>query len=443
LPMQDLPKTVLDRLQTSNRAESHLDADLLTAFFEHSLVDSERARVLEHLAYCANCREIVNLALPAAEAATLPLSAAARNRWLLWPVLRWGVVAAGILAAASIGIMQYRQRENSTIASPILTARNDTAAAVPTSQPSSEPADRPAVVPPAQEKHDEAQKKTTLNGRNTVTLGQPVGSVSTVPKSYAMRSGASGTAGGRLRGDLAPGSETTGASVARAAPAQPVPQFLPPPSSQAVEVQAEEATTVATAQSPVSGQLIKNQNLPAQSGSATSSDVVKAKAPTSAEAAASAAPGQVGSYRKSMTGARWTISSSGALQKSLDAGNTWEDVDLNGVTVAEGSQGSLGKIEPKTQLRKAQKEAPQSNLIFRAVTAVGSEVWAGGSPAILLHSLDSGSHWTRVVPSSASKVLSGDITVINFFDALHGRVATSNGEVWITSDNGQTWSLQP
>ena len=61
---------------------------------------------------------------------------------------------------------------------------------------------------------------------------------------------------------------------------------------------------------------------------------------------------------------------------------------------------------------------------------------------MLYHSLDSGNNWTRVVPSEASASLSGDIVSMEFSDAPHGRIATSTGEVWLTSNDGQTWHKQ-
>src|SRR5260370_41557667 len=94
--MQDVPKIVVNRLQ-SPTAESHPDADLLTAFAEHSLAGRERARVVEHLARCGDCREIVALALPATEAvAACRSGSAVRTCWVSLPVLRWGVVAGGM-----------------------------------------------------------------------------------------------------------------------------------------------------------------------------------------------------------------------------------------------------------------------------------------------------------------------------------------------------------
>ena len=88
--MLGIPKIVLERLKgrtvgsqdnrqsaIENRPFEHPDANLLTAFLERTLTERERTQVLNHLAECAECREIVALSLPAeakaAEPARLPV----------------------------------------------------------------------------------------------------------------------------------------------------------------------------------------------------------------------------------------------------------------------------------------------------------------------------------------------------------------------------------
>jgi photosystem II stability/assembly factor-like uncharacterized protein len=46
----------------------------------------------------------------------------------------------------------------------------------------------------------------------------------------------------------------------------------------------------------------------------------------------------------------------------------------------------------------------------------------------------------RLEPAVAGQKLEGDITRIDFRDALHGVVNTASGETWNTSDGGATWS---
>ena len=110
--MQNLPKIVRQRLQASMPAVNHPDADLLAAFAEKSLPGLERDSVLEHLARCGDCRDIVALALPTMEPVETGVSRSpspSSSGWLTWPALRWGFVAAGIAALSWFGILQYQR----------------------------------------------------------------------------------------------------------------------------------------------------------------------------------------------------------------------------------------------------------------------------------------------------------------------------------------------
>jgi len=110
---------------------------------------------------------------------------------------------------------------------------------------------------------------------------------------------------------------------------------------------------------------------------------------------------------------RWTISSGGQLQHSTDAGKSWQPV----------------AVGEKTS--------------FRALSANGPDLWVGGAAGQLYHSTDAGSHWTQVKPTSGTSALSGDIAAIEFADTRQGKITTANGEVWTTSDGGQSWRKQP
>ena len=116
--------------------------------------------------------------------------------------------------------------------------------------------------------------------------------------------------------------------------------------------------------------------------------------------------------KRASLGSRWSVSGSGALQRSFDGGRSWQ-----GVAVGDG-------------------------ITFRAVSTVGSEVWAGGSGGALFHSADGGEHWSQVLVQAKDRAPSGDVVRIEFADAQNGTVTTSSGEVWTTSDAGATWRLQ-
>ena len=62
--MEQLPKIVQQRLRAPAKPGIHPDPDLLAAFAEKSLNDRERSQVLQHLVECADCREVLSLAMP-------------------------------------------------------------------------------------------------------------------------------------------------------------------------------------------------------------------------------------------------------------------------------------------------------------------------------------------------------------------------------------------
>src|SRR5215469_15540872 len=109
--MENAAKIVKERLKSAARAVDHPDADVLTAFTERTLGARERSHVLEHLAHCAECREVVVLAMPAEEpdlAVILPV----RGGWLTWPRLRWGLVAAGVIVVGWFGVLRYERAQD-------------------------------------------------------------------------------------------------------------------------------------------------------------------------------------------------------------------------------------------------------------------------------------------------------------------------------------------
>lgn len=107
--MTQLPKIVSTRLAALHSSE-HPDADLLTAFAEHTLGGAEHDRVLNHLSGCRQCRQVIAWALP--ESSTEALSAPAastRDPWLRMPVLRWGALAACLVLVAAAVLMQKHE----------------------------------------------------------------------------------------------------------------------------------------------------------------------------------------------------------------------------------------------------------------------------------------------------------------------------------------------
>jgi photosystem II stability/assembly factor-like uncharacterized protein len=451
--MPELPHIVRARLKASRPTAAHPDADVLTAFTERALPESEGAVVAEHLARCHDCRDILALALPAtvtAKTAGAPLPV--RGGWLRVPMLRWGVVAAGLAVLAVGGLLQYQRRH---VAQTFIAAREATA-----------PVPEPLT---AQASHGEESVRPTPGAAATSPNAAPanasgVNAISAIPRD----------------------ADTTfkkkrAAVVPRASFGAPVKQSVQlnaaPSSAGGAETQSQLVATDTSGQAanqPFEYRAMDQNKDRGQAGvgGRASMDVTvdKAKAPemTTVEVS-SAAP----SSSAAPLALRWAISDAGRLLRSFDQGRTWASVDLNAsfpvasqmVVVVPQSQKyqqttpdaslqgqSQAQVQSPAQKQSETKSLGKSRVaaqravaasvsipVFRAVSAAGLEVWAGGSAGVLYHSVNGGERWTRVVPSASGTLLTGDVIAIAFSDPQHGQLTTSTQELWTTFDAGQTW----
>ncbi len=466
--MQDVPKIVRERLRAATPAVNHPDADVLTAFAERSLPELERDIVLEHLARCDDCRDVVALAVPASEAVEAAANPA-RGQWFGWPAIRWAFVAASIVAVAAVGVIQYQRRRPAMVA-----GRVSTYLQAPATVAKNEAATEPQATeaPPQEEKreatravHGDALKDVEADAGSTGARRAEAPAANVPKASYGHNIGGpvkgtrqffgpsaptqwqqnSNALQNQAQQSAAPAPATAEKSMLAGAPAL-APAAAPPAQTVTVEVSSA-AVPVSTG---------------ADAGAGSGGAVGKAKEPVKVETEAANldAPADTKAQQElpvarndtTVVGrnfaqlvevtpmTRWTVTSAGGLQRSFDRGNTWQDVDVsasvsgNVAGLAAGARTARAKEKDK-YLKKQLSGGP----VFRAVTAIGAEVWAGGSGGALYHSGDGGAHWTPVVPSTAGSVLTGDVVALEFSDPQHGTVMTSTGERWTTADSGQSW----
>jgi hypothetical protein len=568
--MQNVPNIVRERLKAAPLSVDHPDANVLTAFAERSLPDRERSWVLDHLARCNDCRDIVALALPATEPLPAPVTPSPRA-WLTWPTLRWGFVAAGILTLASFGVLQYQRRlQPATMASatkqstPVEAATNDGTKSV--AQFSTVPTDQkeklqapstPALADTLDANgtaNENAEKKAIVREEPNRTRGAMIGAPLPHGPRLANQYQQQNNAQNQLPAPAAPSSfdrlqsfhenasaavatpstaptpsavptfeaSSAASAVARAKPAMPLPSradtatnnphgpdqdarllrsqiapgqiggYVVDPSGAAVAnarvtitptpSKGETATAVtnsqgawliaglptgnykAEAQAPGFNTTVLDLNYDANRPSlhsltlspGTVSETVEVSAQAEqVQATTSSTTGRAGiggrnlSQLASVSEApqpRWNINATGALQRSLDQGSTWQTVDVAAGPASVTSTTSVEIVAKSSRSKekdaaKARKQDTAS-LVFRAVAANGSDVWAGGSSGALYHSADAGNTWTRVFPSSSGATLTGDIISLEFSEPQHGKLSTSTSEVWSTSDGGQSWQKQ-
>lgn len=417
---QGLPKLVVERLRAAE-AGAHPDADLLTAFAEKSLSAGEREKVLQHLAACGDCREIVALATP--EQPLIPPPLPANTNWLSWPYLRWGAALACVVVVGAA--VTLRQQERASLAKmlsaktkdiapfqmgpqnskgPAATTRDEADAAGATEKSAKNHKPAETLAKPTSARANFEERQLTLQARNYQSLDQLADDkarADSMParakqQNEVVVTGEPSSIGGN-RPEMK--KEDEAREYLKTFPA-PAPQA---PASQAVEV---------TGAAPVV-QTESDSAQKAQAAAAPSAGMAR-------KAARAATSGNLSKMSDARTtsllissepalGAQWTLSPEGVLQRSFDSGATWTPVTV----------------------------AP--NLALRAVSASGNDVWVGGAVGALFHSSDNGMHWTQVRPSSEGKVLTGEIIGVEFKDLTHGQLSTTH-EVWATEDGGKTWS---
>jgi hypothetical protein len=367
--MPDVPKTVIERMRAAVPVATHPDADLLTAFAEQSLPVPERTTVLQHLARCSECREVVALALPPTEAVTAAATPPARSGWLTWPALRWGLVAAGVVIIASLGILRSRRIAAPSIAAykgPEITIpepraqSSAPASTVPAAQPTGSSdknekllagADSPSsttavVVEPKVVEPNVVEPKTTARAalgsattRSGYGAGIAGGGVPLLQQGPKMPAQWQQSNNNNLQLQSSNNSPQPGQSVAAAAARQ-----IPPASQMTVEASGE------TPQAQTQNQEAQLRDQSAQSPATSShGSLLKAKpAEPASVTLMSAGPGQIGGYvvdpfGAAVSNARITITPSGTLES---------------VTATTNAQGAWLIAGLPTGNYKAQAEAP-------------------------------------------------------------------------------------
>ncbi len=439
--MTEIPKIVHHRLRAARPGQAHPDADLLTAFAEQALSATERDSVLEHLALCGDCREIIALALPDtdfvtasiadatdASRATVPRAGASAPHKLsfAWPTLRWAALAAGVVVAASVLLIRpgkLNQPAPPTVNQQVATTAQpvpDTSrpiASSPTAAPiiqSASPAGTGETRPKSELRLSEKLKAVTPSLQvepgmllaNNKLAGNKKESSQSAKLPAAPMPGAAALAFDVPTGRAATQTEEVSGATEEA------------PSAEGNLVARNEAPPIENAKIEKAKPALPGpavQEIDANAQQTSEESVTPAPARLHAGTAASApklarslAAGQILSRHVT-----WAITA-GVLQQSLDNGQTWQSA-----------------------LR------PDHPLLCYA--ARGADVWTGGQAGTLFHSADGGMTWVLVQPAVKARQLSADITHIDIDVGVDVRspaqvvVSTNNNETWSSADGGKTW----
>ena len=428
--MIEVPKIVHDRLQTdlpaqAESAKSHPEADLLTAFAEQALSTPERDVVLAHLALCENCREVVALALPAADLASasntvgkdmdpnrVNLSGALSPHkvGLFGSAMRWAAVVAAVVVVASVMLIRPGKLNG-----PTTVAVNPQVATLPsTSSTVATPAESQSSRLSASDdqlNNDRSRAASAMFKKRAA----PTERATSETLLASNRKDQSGTSPMSLASNARPRQgavavpttneavEVSGASVAAEKQATDANNLLALNDSPPIE-KAKPALQLPSLQEPSSQDqdaFAVKQGASEAGGAAPLAKTQNSKAFYAAKLSSATGHAFAGN-------STWMIKT-GILQRSLDNGLNWQEA--------------------------LRADHPLSCYLNR-----GNDIWAGGQGGTLFHSADGGLTWSRVQPSMGSLTLTSDITSIAATDASVIEVSTSTSERWTTLDGGKSWA---
>jgi hypothetical protein len=429
--MTGLPQSVRDRLAAQQQADSaHPEADMLNAFTEDALSAAERTAMLDHLARCPTCREVVAVAgnLPQQVAHSSVAPKLREKTYWNWNILRWAAPAVAVVVVGAAVVLRDRSHQADEIAPPVHTQTRASDAGVAEQPPAAEKrAPRVELSRPSPTVELQREKKEAAPARELSTDSMRGGdramrrSESTdAETSFAMQGAApnqSKEIGGPLRSEALRdklGSQQNlrvqeedsklKADVAAASPAAPA---------------ARTAETVSNR---------TNDAPPASLGgvagdsSDTRKDAELSKKTRQAAAAKSTAAHDAN-----------TVSVEGSVANyQVDEAFTAPPVAFSW-RVAEGHLSKT--FNHRDWIAVPLPGAPQISI----VATVGPHVWAGGDKGKLFHSIDNGNTWTEVHLGESGKISTEAIRSIQFKDINSGIVTTSSGAEWTTTDAGRTW----
>ena len=418
--MEPIAKIVRERLKAAAPAGAHPDPDLLTGLVEKSVSPREQAEVLGHLASCADCREVVSLAMPefelqrvaAVAAVAAPLPAAAR--WYSSRALRWGAAVA-CLAVVSLAVLRYR-KENNELAS------------VKTYSATAERDEATVPKPPVPKEQQPVQHERQSRNEEGLRLVAPPAAVPSSSSRGKDKTIIKIPESGAAFGNLA-APHTAVAPVPAAPP--PLPHAVAKEPANQPQTELSKIANTAEKKEQVADKL--------QSPPAATNETVTV--------AATAAPVSTETVQ---------------VQRSKDSANTKQDLDLKagaavaGLTDSQRVAGNfrsaltlpppLWRISPQGRLLESRTQGENwttvpvaENTTLRALCVNGKEIWVGGAQGALYYSSDSGARWEQVKPAANGRTLTSDIAAIEFANSKHGKLTTANQEIWTTADGGHSW----
>jgi len=409
-------KLLRDSLRTQTPPDGSgecLDGELLAAWFDGTLSPAERASVETHAAACSRCQAMV--------AALVRTDRPSPRVWWQTPAVRWLVPLA--VAAMLVVIIRVVPRDDSA-EQPQVAARAD-AGTTAGSQPPAAAADRQSLA--AEQARDVAPGSSDAAKALADSPGRRRSDPAEKPASAAPVAPPRGAvvAEGGARSQAEPGAladapiarsrtELPGAAPSPAVTAPTVEPLkeqvgiaaqLPPPSAPPL-AKASPAPTAPPAAAAAGAETITSRMAQAQGASAASP--VYPLADTAAVSAGRAGRGGGAGGGLIVTPnrvVRWRIGGNGQVERSADAGATWQPQSVGvHTTLTAGS-------------------APSTDVC-----------WLVGWRGVVLKTSDSGRTWTLVgFPETV------DLVSVAAADDKTAAVVSAGGRRYQTVDGGITW----
>lgn len=490
-PKISIPSAVRERLRAARLdLASHPDANLLSAFAENALSAGERAQVMEHVAVCAACREVLAFAMPEEEEAASASRTNAlgfRRLALSWNALRWTALAATAAAFVAV-VFLYRVQ-------PLREYRMASAPAISRSVPPDlaksreEKTTQPAAAPSVAEREklmQPAEKKELPRDQESVTK--------TLADNFKdhMAAKSRSTTSAELNGTIAKlddteSQKTAGLDRRQLSQDEKQAQFDKLSSAQGSPVQRQSMaaapqagvaagnptslTAPDAAQSYTASNEIRNAPAPSRP------DVVGGAAGAASPKPAPASPSASNPFRINAAAANKAKSAPPQESESVEVtaeapalqtenANTAQNYRSNEVSKLPVKGRMLPSPPPtwRVQRDRVQRsldggatwnDVPIANKVaFNAVAAAGDQVWAAASGAVLYHSSDAGATWSvqwsyarDATAQNASRYPAAPARIykLDISDALNGGfwVKIGGGEpqefLFTSNDGGKHW----
>lgn len=480
--MSELSNALRQRLACGGEPRVHPDSDTLTAYLEQLLPAVERNQVLEHLAVCRECRDVTALSLPEQPvvadrpaAMTLP----ARRGWRAWlswkPALGLAASLAGLaivttmiveLPRGSVGSEQKQAGQQSPVAS----ASNNAPAARPL-QPESVAA-QPRSIPANPIPHEAPSRADLASAKPPgVTSVRTAGTITGKP---APKTAEAIVVGSYVNSLMFASDGGNAVPQVAELPSAPVPSMLVdhPPN----RVVLNNGTQLTFGDAPHQAQSSRPLRILSPSANAgrfglsmvttlghDAKQLFRRPAPPiNAYGFASSAMGGVGQFNPAKgLGAFPEITAAAPLMGG-DAASLDQSHAFTARALADANPGKIeaGMVEDRAKkaagalalwkvtdgklLKMGDSGAwtevysAGEGIQFSVVRSRGSDVWAGGSNAALVHSRDGGVTWERITLGASA---AGTITGIES-SGSNVLVKSSSGQSWSSLDGGKTWTLE-